>query len=337
MTNNKPQQHKTLQTQLGVSLLSFDDDTQSDQNCPEQEQIAAYYDQKMTKSEQEQFLQKLLHCPDCYHQWIEMAHTLGLTRQRERHKPKTAHHNASITNWFASAWQWLSGNSAVLSGALASSFLLLMVLQVIQPDFEELPLNQQLVKTWHKHEVLDLAYIDINQFIPKGYYKSSLNLMPFPEKIAFSSGFKSGLIKMSRVSGQIKTDPKTMDFLQHLPDKPLDCEDFICQQENHLNQSLGTWSSFVLQECQNPQHLTPQYLYEQSIVLKRFIEEFNHLDQLAAKSVKHTAVPSRQNSLLPKVYHLDQSIIKLQKNSREKPQLLCQQVKQLALYSIQGL
>ncbi len=324
----QPDATKELAVSLGLSVYQPIEAQEPVSNCPDSEMIAAYFDHRLDSHQRQQFLADLHRCPQSYQQWLELADTL-YDHQRvgaEAQKQASKSFLQQLQTFLNQARLSLSG---VLSGAIATAFLLLMVVNVIHPSFEQLPLNQQLVKIWHKNEVLDLAYIDIDELRPQGSLKSAFQVMPFPEKIAFAKGFKSALLKMSAVSSGPKATQQQA-FLARLPDRLQPCDNPLCNKENYLNQSLGTWSAFVLQECQRPVELSPTYWQQQSSVINNFMKEYQILDELARKQGK--TKPSQYNSLLERVQQI-QSRLTRQTDTKA----VCEQMKQLALYAIQGI
>jgi hypothetical protein len=326
MSDNEKQ--KKLNILLGLSLA----DKQENLDCPDGEMIAAYFDHKLSPDEDKKFLALLNQCPASYSMWISMLETL------EHHSeviPAFAKQNSAKSGFLQTIYNWLSENQMSLTGAVASAFLFLMIINVTHTPFTQLPIDKQIVKVWQSNEVLDLAYVDISEFTPQASTKSSFNIMPFPEKIAFSSGFKQGLINMSSVSQSVKSDEKTLNFLNSLPNTPLLCNSPFCKKETWLNKQLGIWSSFALQECQQKDQSHLNYWDKQSVVIKHFLSNYQNLNDNFTKNLTHS------NTLVNKVSKIDQSIQELitsESPNKQKYQLIaCNNIKQLAMYSIQGL
>ncbi|MFK5892481.1 MAG: hypothetical protein QM504_04580 [Pseudomonadota bacterium] len=326
MSDNDKQ--KKLNILLGLSLTN----KQKSSNCPDEEMIAAYFDHQLSDDENKKFLGLLNQCPESYSMWISMLETL------EHHLETTSTisiQKTSQAGFIEHIYNWFSQNQIGLTGAIATTFLLLMVINVAHTPFTQLPIDQQIVKVWENNEVLDLAYVDISEFTPQALTKSSFNIMPFPEKVAFSSGFKQGLINMSSVSQHVKSDEKTLKFLNSLPNTPLLCNSPFCEKETWLNKQLGLWSSFALQECQQPDSSQRHYWSKQSIVIKHFLNNYQNLNKHFEKK------PNHSNSLLKRVSKIDRSIQNLvtsQSSNKKKYQLIaCNNIKQLAMYSIHGL
>ena len=94
-----------------------------------------------------------------------------------------------------------------------------------------------------------------------------------------------------------------------------------------MNQQLGVWSSFALQECQQDQNSHIQYWKKQNTVIKHFIQKYKTLPD--------------SNTLINRVSHIAESLQIVATNGladKDKQQMIaCNNIKQLALYSIQGL
>ncbi len=313
---------------LGLSLVQKE--KRSD-DCPDEETVAAYFDNKLSPSEDKNFLSALNHCPDSYATWLSMLESIEISHPEKKYHTNSIGFFEHINNWFFS-------HQTTLTGALATGFLFLFIFNFSHTPFAQLPIDKQIVKIWQNSELLDLAYVDISQFESKGFTKSSINIMPYPEKVAFSSGFKQGLMNMSVVSQHIKSDDKTLAFLNALPDKPLNCQNDLCKKETHLNLQLGIWSSFVLQECQQNKKNKTYYWNKQDIVIKHFLKAYNDLSY----HLKQTKTHSRySNSLIKNVNKIEYSLNNLVASNASdmlsKQLTVCNNVKQLALSSIQSL
>jgi len=324
---NYDKKQKKLNILLGLSLMQ----EQEGITCPDEEVITAYFDNQLSADEEKNFLALLNQCPESYSMWISMLETL-------EHSSATAtstQGKAQPVGIFQQIYNWFSNNQMSLTGAVATAFLFVMVINISFTPFGQLPIDKQIVKVWKSSEVLDLAYVDISEFTSMAETKSSFSVMPFPEKVAFSSGFKQGLINMSSLSESVKSDTKTLEFLNSLPNEPLHCSESVCEKETWLNKQLGVWSSFALQECQKQTPIQNHYWDKQSIVIKHFLTNYQEIKRSAQKKPMHT------NSLVRKVSKIDKSLQKLvssNKANKQKQQLIaCNNIKQLTMYSIQGL
>ncbi len=319
---------KQLNMLLGLSMTRKKDDL----NCPDEEDIAAYLDHHLSAEEDKKFLALLNKCPKSYSSWICMLETLQYNSEV---KQVSSTKNSLVADFFQGVHNWFAVNKMALSGATATTFLLLLVINISHTPFTQLPIDKQIVKVWQSNEVLDLAYVDISEFSSRGLTKSSFNIMPFPEKIAFSSGFKQGLINMSSVSQSVNSDQKTLNFLNSLPNVPLLCNSPFCEKETWLNKQLGIWSSFALQECQQNSISKHNYWDKQKIVVKHFLNDYQSLNNNLDKK------PTHSNSLVKKVNKIERSIENMMTSSdpdKKKSQLrVCYNIKQLAMYSIKGL
>ena len=324
---NKHEKQKKLNILLGLSLVP----EQENISCPDEEIITAYFDNQLSADEEKNFLAVLNHCPKSYAMWISMLETLE--HSTNKHSPVTDYEQPP--GIFQQLYQWFSRNQMSLTGAVATTFLFVMVFNISLTSLKQLPIDKQIVKVWKSSEILDLAYVDVSEFSSMAETKSSFSVMPFPEKIAFSSGFKQGLINMSSVSESVKSDNTTLEFLNSLPNEPLHCSEPLCEKETWLNKQLGIWSSFALQECQQDKPSQNHYWDKQSIVIKHFLDNYQALNQHSQQQPKYI------NSLVTKVDKIDQSLQKLinsQAENKHKNQLVaCNKIKQLTMYSIQGL
>jgi hypothetical protein len=298
---------------------------QQSDNCPDEEIIACYFDKTLTSKENKEFISLLTLCPASYTIWLTMVETLGFSNKKSN---KASFNNKSYS-FYEYIKSFFSSRQIVFTGAIATTFLFVMVVNFSFIPFSKLPIDQQIVKIWQSEEVLDLAYIDISEFTPKARTKAGFNIMPFPEKIAFSSGFKQGLINMSSVSDRVNANTKTINFLNALPSEPQHCKTLTCEKENYLNQQLGIWSSFVLQECQQNQRQNQQspvkYWKKQNIVINHFIQNYKNL-----------SVPT--NTLIVRVTNIQNSLgilTHIESNNVENQIVACNSIKQMALYSIQ--
>lgn len=324
-TDSSSRQNR-LRVLLGLSLLNDKTDLTEDsvKNCPDEETVACYFDNELTAKQNKDFISLLSNCPASYALWISMLDTLGYSRVKEQAVFANTKKKFTLLSYFNKLF---TENKGALSGAVATTFLFVVVMSFSFIPFTQLPLEKQIVKVWENEEVLDLVYIDVSEFIPNGSYKSSFNVMPFPEKIAFSSGFKQGLISMSSVSNEVNSDNKTLNFLNSLPSEPMHCERQACERENALNKQLGIWSSFVLQQCQQNMNSSVHYWEKQNIVIKHFIKEYQDLPH--------------SNTLFSRVNRISESLQRLAKgkqvNKINNQLIACNSIKQMALYSIQGL
>jgi hypothetical protein len=322
---NYHKKQKKLNMLFGLSLVQ----EQETITCPDEEVITAYFDNQLSADEEKNFLALLNKCPKSYSMWISMLETLGHSTGVST--PIADYQQES--GIFQKLYHWFSFNQMSLTGALATVFLFVMVINISYTPFSQLPIDKQIVKVWKESEVLDLAYVDITEFTSMAATKSSFSIMPFPEKVAFSSGFKQGLINMSSLSESVKSDSRTLKFLNSLPNEPLQCNEYSCEKETWLNKQLGVWSSFALQECQQEKPSQANYWDKQSIVIKHFLDTYQDLN---------TNFKQKQaNSLVKKVGTIDQSLQKLVSsetaNKQSNQLIACNNIKQLTMYSIQGL
>lgn len=330
-----------LKVLLGLGLQSKNSEqvVAPENNCPDEESIACYFDNTLTVKENKEFINSLVHCPQSYSLWLDMAETLDYTLEQASRPIQDKAKKVTIFTYLNSLF---SQHQIALSGAVATTFLLVMAVSFSFTPFTQLPLDKQIVKVWENEEVLDLAYIDITEFIPKASTKSGFNVMPFPEKIAFSSGFKQGLIKMSSISQTISSDNQTLNFLNSLPDEAPFCKRKTCAKENTLNKQLGIWSSFVLQQCQQNKESPVRYWEKQNIVIKHFLSEYEKMPDLNAVGSTHQGSANfNHNTLVSRVNHISESLQRLSEDnpvSQSNNQLIaCNSIKQMTLYSIQGL
>ncbi|MFK5987200.1 MAG: hypothetical protein QM479_17470 [Pseudomonadota bacterium] len=330
--SDRDKQFKELNILLG---LAFSKEHSHDQccasDCPDEEMIAAYFDNKLSIEEDKKFLKLLNHCPESYSLWLSMLETIEYTNIEKQATAQTATKKPILSFIL----DWLTTYQMSLTGAMATGFLFLFIINFTYTPFSQLPIDKQIVKIWQDSESLDLAYVDVSQYTTHGLTKSSFSIMPFPEKIAFSSGFKQGLINMSAVSEQVNSDNETLSFLNSLPDKALACDNKFCEKETHLNQQLGLWSSYVLQECQQNKVSQKKYWKKQNIVSQHFLQEYNTLKQNLVENEKYS------NSLVKKVNKINDSLNNLISSKspaiQSKQSTVCNNIKQLALSSIQAL
>jgi|GEM_PF-3558332 len=247
--------------------------------CPDAETIACYFDGQLSPTEKEQFLQQLRVCPESYKQWLATAEALGYAHEAslEINMP-----DGSVS-WGQQLRNWFSSSHKVLTAAAVACFSLVVVVNL---NFQQIPLEQQLSEDWQENRQLYLAHMDVSEYLDRRQTKSTLTIVPFSDKTAFGRGFKSGLELIYKDQRKTLSDPQELQEMQSLidslPDNTLPCKTERCEVETSVNRQLGTWSAFLTQQCQQisaSTELNKSYWQRQKDMFQRFEQEYEQLER----------------------------------------------------------
>jgi len=296
-------------------------------SCPSVEDIACYFDKQLSDDEKQHFLTSLSVCPESYAAWIRMADTLGfaIDEQIAIQPDESLSLAQQLTNW-------LRSYQGIFASALVASFAVFVVLNLNSEDFSQLPLEKQIATSWQENQSLYLAHMDVSEYLVKKSTKSSLEVLPFAEKIAFSHGFKKALeLIRKQQADNLQQVGKTLagkdieTLIKLLPEQNMACDNTLCEKETLINEQLGSWSALVLHQCQQSNNSKAYWRQQQSII-KTFGHKYQNLNALSRNSKELSAVSlsNRLDNLNPTFKQLPGQI-----------PAACASVKQLALYAVQ--
>ena len=303
--------------------------SEREMSCPSAEDIACYFDQKLNADEKQRFLLQLSQYPESYALWLNMAETLGYTGA-EPLAPQTI----EISSLLLQLKRWLTSYRTSFAALLMACFAIFIVLNIETPDFSQLSLEKQITISWQENQVLSLAHMDVSEYLAKKSTKSTREVLPFAEKIAFSHGFKQALQRIQNKQQDVKNADLEQtqqalngltNLIKVLPEQNMACENSRCEKQTRLNQQLGNWSALVLHQCQLS-NTKPAYWEQQKTIVETFNLEYQQLDKQYRKSVELSP-----NALKKRVDNLNPSFKKLPRQI----QVACSAVRQLALYAIQ--
>jgi hypothetical protein len=274
---NLPDKQQKFEGMLTLALIEDNDNTRD--QCPADEQIAAYFDGLLSADEEQKLLCQLPLCPDSYQQWLNLSETLDFTHQDVSQKVANKVPQVEKIDWLQAITDWFSVPKMAFGGVLSGLFAVLLILNLQSDPFSELTTERQLSQSFDDFQSLHLASVDVSVFISQVRTKSAFNLITFPEKEAYSAGFKSGLMRILR--DEMPSD-KTQKLLSSLPDKIDNCiskqskEKVFCESQTKLNYQLGVWSAIIVHACQDQDKLTEKFIRHQEETLKQFVKQFKN-------------------------------------------------------------
>ncbi len=193
-------------------------------SCPDAEQLAAFYDHRLSGEEQANAEAHVAHCAECYAHWRDMVAVLT---------PETSPVQ-SKSSW----WDWLS--QPWLSGGLATAMVAILVVLVALPEPSVDEQLAGLYQQWQQHP----RFLK-NHFV-SGQMKSMIPMTN--ADLAFKRGIHDGLVQMT---------PSGSDYwsqvLAALADLPGDCQQATdvakCQVALTISKQVGQWTAIHYLQC----------------------------------------------------------------------------------------
>jgi len=305
---------KSQKLDVLLALAMADDKQLTSGECPDEEMIACYFDQQLSESEKQQFFRLLLKCPNSYAQWTRMAETLGYHLDEQ-----SAIQASESKSWVEQLKYWLTSYQKLAAAMVVVGVTFFVVLNLNAP---QMSLQQQMEANWQEHQKLYLAQMDVSEYLARRQTKSTLTVVPFAEKTAFSHGFKKALQRLS----VIQNSQISAELIASLPAQNLPCDNTRCEQETLINQHLGSWSALILQQCQQSRTQTKvKFWQNQQTIYNKFNQEYKTLEQRYGASKLGT------NFLNSRLQKMNRAFAQLP----GQVQPVCDAINQLALYALQ--